>query len=54
VVAQKPEENFVESSDVKDVKELDAARGNYQEQLKKTYDTHLADLKNNPEEQKKL
>lgn len=51
---QKPKENFVESSAVKDKREMDTATGEYQDQLKKTYDTHMRDLQWKPEEQKKL
>gem|GEM_PF-6467396 len=34
----------MESSAVKDKREMDTATGEYQDQLKKTYDTHMRDL----------
>lgn len=53
-VSQKPKENFVESSEVKDARELTMAKNAYQEQLKTTYETHIWELKDKPEEQKKI
>ncbi len=51
---KKPQENFVESPDVKDQKELTNAQEGYQNQLRKTYESHVQYLEGKPEEQKKL
>ncbi len=51
---KKPQENFVESLDVKDQKEFVTAQEGYQKQLRKTYESHVQDLEGKPEEQKKL
>ncbi len=53
-ISQKPKENFVESSELKNARELSGAKTAYQEQLKKTHETHIWELKDKPEEQMRV
>lgn len=49
---EKPKENFVENSEVKEARNVDLAQESYGKQLRKTYETHISDLKVKPEELK--